>query len=191
MILEEIELFHRGDKTIDEGLRERIGRILQTQLKRSSELHSYDNGILKNPKTGKEVKLFKNVNPSEFHDIFEIISKYLNNGDLVDIHDVNSSEWSIGYEDYYFYLTENGLNGFAITKNKDLISIFRLEQNGFLRTIENYIRKEGVKTLDCYNSERQQLPMIYEKIGFKTASILDFNYDILLEMHGKNMLIIS
>lgn len=186
MSSERAKSFHNRSERVDEGLREGIGRILQTQLKRSSELHSYDNGILKNPKTGKEVKIYKNVNPNEFHDIFEMIQKYLPEGDMVDVHEIKSSEWSIGYEECACYLMEDGLSGFAITPTGDLISVFNLGQRGFLRTIKDYVKNEGAKTLDCYNSKVQALPDMYEKLlGFKTASILDFNYDILVESRGK------
>ena len=92
MAINEIEAFHRGDKIVDERIRNRLSRIFRGQLKRSSNSYRYDDALLVNSKTGEKVKLYKNVNPNEFHDIFEMVQKYLLNGDLVDIHDVQSSE---------------------------------------------------------------------------------------------------
>ncbi len=177
--------FHRSN-AVDENIRGRLSRVLQGQLERSSSSNSYDYGILTNSKTGKEFKIYKNVDGTLFHDTFEIIQKYLPKGDCVDVHVIKSNEWSAGYEDCKCYLTENGMAGFAITPSGDLISVFNLGEQGFLRSIKGLVREEGAITLDCYDSQRQHLPEMYERtLGFKTASILEFNYDILKEDRGK------
>ncbi len=177
--------FHRSN-AVDENIRGRLSRVLQGQLERSSSSNSYDYGILTNSKTGKEFKIYKNVDGTLFHDTFEIIQKYLPKGDCVDVHGIKSNEWSAGYEDCKCYLTGNGMAGFAITPSGDLISVFNLGEQGFLRSIKGLVREEGAITLDCYDSQRQHLPEMYERtLGFKTASILEFNYDILKEDRGK------
>lgn len=113
---------HHRSKQIDEGIRERLSRVFKQQLKRSSGSYGYDNALIVNSNTDKSFKLYKNINSVEFHDIFEIVQKYLPNGDCVDVHNVKSSEWSTGYEDCTCYLIENGLSGFAITATGDLVS---------------------------------------------------------------------
>lgn len=62
-----------------------------------------------------------------------------------------------------------------------------LGEKGFFMSIKDYVKEQGARTLDCYNSKIQPLTDIYAKtLGFKTASILEFNYDILVESKGKN-----
>jgi hypothetical protein len=58
------------------------------------------------------------VNGSLFHDIFEINRNYLPNGELVDLHD--------NYDNCKCYLSDDGLYGFAIEPDGNLISVFSL-----------------------------------------------------------------
>lgn len=159
---ERIESFN-GD------LLERFSRIFRQEIHSWSSRNSNDNGLLNN--TG-DFKIYKNVDGVLFHDVFEIARTYLKNGELVDLHD--------NYNDSTCYLSDDGLSGFAITKNGDLISVFNLnyKKKGFLRAIAPFI-KENAKTLDCYvlNNDHN-LKWLYETMfGFKTASIMDYNMD--------------
>lgn len=122
----------------------------------------------------------KEVGAKEFHKNFTKNVKHLQNKELVDIHSVRE------YQDTKNFLSQNGKSGFSITKGGDLISVFNSDtKHGFLNSIKDII-KNNVKTLDCYKSKIQDLQAIYTKVfGFKTASILDFNYDLLVELHGK------
>ena len=177
---EEVELFHNGSKQIDEGIRDRLSRIFERQILSSSGSNRDVNALsLINPKTNKQLKLYQNIDADTFHDIFEIVHNYLPKGDAVDIHETSD------YINNKNYLTSDGLSGFSITPDGDLVSVFNLGEKGFLQTIAPIV-KEKVKTLDCFNSKIQALPEIYAKtLGFKTASVLDFNYDILVEFKGK------
>lgn len=125
--------------------------------------------------------MVENVDAQTFHDIFEIVQKYLPNGDAVDVRPVAD------YQNTKNYLTSDGMAGFAMTEEGDLISVFNLGSPGFLKTIKPILDQYGVKTLDCFQSSRQPLASIYQKVlGFKTASILDFNYDMLASERGKD-----
>lgn len=126
-----------------------------------------------------------------YHDIFEVSRKFLKFGELVDLHEVDSADGNIGYKDCECFLSEDGLSGFAITKNgKDLISVFSLWENGgFLKTVAPIIQ-EKARTLDGYISYRQPLDAIYEKtLGFKVAAVMDWNddydHDGIGANHGK------
>ena len=176
---EEITAFHNDNKQIDEGLRNRFSEVFGGELESRSSRLRYGSRILNNPKTNQNVKFYSNVDANTFHDIFDIVHKYLPKGDAVDVHKVSD------YQNNKNYLSSNGMSGFSITPSGDLISVFSLGQNGFLRTIQPIIKQEA-KTLDCFDSSVQHLPEMYQKtLGFKTASILDFNYDILVEFNGK------
>lgn len=176
----EVSLYHSGSKQIDETLRRRLAVILSGRLR--SERSGIRDSVrsLNNPKLGADVKIYENVSAQTFHDIFEIVHKYLQYGDAVDVHNVND------YTGTKNFLTSDGLGGFAITKNGDLISVFNLGEGGFLDTIKNYVKEQGAKTLDCYDSIAQPLSLIYKKtLGFQSASVLEFNYDIIAEDRGK------
>ena len=162
-----MQLYHSKGKEIDSSLRRRLSTIFKRQLESLNYGISDDSRILKN--TG-EFRIIKNIDGALFHDIFEIVHNYLPNGELVDLHD--------NYNDCTCYLSDDGLSGFAITKNGDLISVFNLnDKRGWLRSIANEIKSKA-KTLDCYISPIQNLQEMYEsKFGFKTASIMDYNMD--------------
>lgn len=176
---EEQQLFNSGNKEIDESLRRRLSRTYESILKTRSSFASDGHGLLDN--TGN-FKIIKDVDGNLFHDIFEINKKYLKYGELVDLHD--------NYNDAICYLSEDGLSGFAITKDGDLISVFNLNnKKGWLRAIADEI-KTNAKTLDCYISINQPLNEMYEsKFGFKTASIMDYNmeydHDNIANNHNK------
>lgn len=181
----DVALYHSGREQVDEIVRGRLARVFRDKLGAERSRLRYDIRVLKNSETGADVKIYENVSAQTFHDIFEIVHKYLKYGDAVDVHNVKSSEWSVGYADTKNFLTSDGLGGFAITKNGDLVSVFNLGQKGFLRSISDYVKEQGAKTLDCYNSIAQPLPIMYKKLGFQSASVLEFNYDIIAEDRGK------
>lgn len=177
MSYEEIQQYHKG-KELDDEIRRRLSRTFKLELQSSRSKWNYNIRSLLNPKTNKQTNIYENVDGNLFHDIFEIAKKYLENGELVDLHDVKSDEYSTGYEECICYLTEDGLSGFAITKSGDLISVFNLNnERGFLKTISPLV-KNNAKTLDCYASPNQDLQKMYTHIfGFKTASLMDYNME--------------
>ena len=159
---EDIQRFHEGSQRIDDNTRELLATTFKKQINSSrNSLRNVSRSII-NPKTNSNITIVENVDGALFHDIFEIVQKYLPNGDVVDVHSINE------YKNTYNYLTDDGLSGFSITKNGDLISVFNLGKRGFLISIKDYLNEKGAKTL-----------------GFKTASIMDFNYDVLAESKGK------
>lgn len=185
---EEIQQYHAG-REIDPEIRGRLSRAFELELQSAGSERNYSVRTLLNPKTGKQVNIVENVDGALFHDVFEIARKYLENGELVDLHAVETTEDGIGYDDCDNYLSEDGLSGFSITPDGDLISVFNLsDERGFLKTIASVVR-EKAKTLDCYASPNQNLMAMYEKIfSFKTASIMDYNmeydHDNIAENHN-------
>ena len=175
---EEKQLYRSSSRQIDENLRERFSNVFKRRLEAFSSSHRYDARILRDTKTQNEFKIYGNVDGSTFRDIFSMVRNYLPNGELVDVHSLESDEYSTGYNDTENYLSEDGMSGFSITKSGDLISVFNIGlKRGWLRAIEPIIKSKA-KTLDCYVSPKQDLQGMYSKIfGFQTASIMDYNMD--------------
>lgn len=166
------ELLYRGDKSGIKRVRENISRVLQPKLE---SVFSSNNDSRKSVRNG-----FAEVKNTDFQEIFELNHPYLRNPDTVSVY---------GAEDYKNnrnYLSEDGLSGFSITPSGDLISVFNNSgKPGMLQRISDIVRAEA-KTLDCFSSKAQDLPSLYQDaFGLKVASIMDFNYDIMAEEHGK------
>ena len=175
---EEQQSYRRGSKEIDEDLRRRLSRALGQRVESSRSSNSNNARVLKDNKSGNTFEIYDNVDGQTFRDVFEIARTYTKNGELVDLHPVVTNEDAVGYNDTKNFVTKDGLSGYAITKDGDLISVFNANnKRGWLRAIEPDIRKNA-KTLDCYMSENQPLHEMYEKIfGFKTASVMDYNME--------------
>lgn len=186
----DIQLYHSGNRQIDVKLQENIAGIFQSQIDTARNGISNDNGILSFKGKDNQFDVYENIDGELFHDVFEIARNYLRNGELVDLHEVNTTDESIGYKDCLNYLSKDGLSGFSITPDGDLISVFNASgKSGFLNAIKPLV-KEKTKTLDCYNSKNQPLMGMYSKIfNFKTASVMDYNmeydHDNIAENHGK------
>ncbi len=170
---------------VDEAGRERVAGVLQRELesRRSSggdsQWPAVTVGDSQNPT--KQYSLLSGVDGQTFRDFFEIARRYTANGELVDLHNAKTTEDGIGYDDCINYLSEDGLSGFCITPDGDLISVFNAKdvngKGGFLRAIAPLV-KQSAKTLDCYASPNQNLVQMYEKaFGFKTASVMDYNME--------------
>ena len=187
MSAEEWNYYIRGGE--NETVRRRVSTILKRQMDSFRSSGGSHNGVLKLNGKGNQFNIYEGVSPSLFHDIFEVTRKYLKNGELVDLHDVKTTEeHGVGYAECYNYLSEDGLSGFSITPDGDLISVFNAsEKGGFLRAISDIVKTKA-KTLDCYASPSQNLMEMYQKtFGFKTASVMDYNmeydHDNIAENH--------
>ncbi len=180
--------YHSGSREVDGEIRGRLSRTFRLELHAAGSKRNYSKRTLLNPKSQRNVNVLENVDGELFHDVFEIARHYLENGELVDLHETKTTEDGIGYDDCINYLSEDGLSGFSITPNGDLISVFNLsDERGFLKTISPIV-KEKAKTLDCYASSKQNLMVMYQKIfGFKTAATMDYNmeydHDNIAENH--------
>lgn len=159
--------FSERSKSLDDSIYGRIERVLSRQIGLYNSRNSNSTRLLKNT---NNFEIYENIDGDLFHDCFEIARTYLLNGELVDLHD--------NYNDSTCYLSKDGLSGFAITQNGDLISVFNLsKEKGFLRAIAPVIKSKA-KTLDCFISSKQNLQGMYEaKFGFKTASVMDHNME--------------
>lgn len=169
-------LYHSGRKKIDDSLQSRLSNVFKREIQSRISSASNDSGLL----DLGNYKVYTNIDGKLFHDVFEIARKYIENGELVDIHD--------NYDDATCYLSDDGLSGFAITRDGDLVSVYNLnkQKGGWLRSIAPYV-KQNSKTLDCYASSNQNLQLIYSKVfGFKTASIMDYNMEYDHDNIAKN-----
>lgn len=161
----------------DGDVQRRLSRVFSKELQSRNYSDSNADGLLKN--TG-DFKIFKDVDGQTFHDIFNTVRPYLKYGELVDVHPVETNDDWTGYNDTKNYLSSDGLSGFAITKDGDLISVFNFndKKKGFLQAIAPFVMANA-KTLDCYVlNNKVNLQMLYQdKFGFKTREVVDYNYD--------------
>ena len=179
--------FNEGRRSLNDQDRERIGGILGRLLESNSNgsWHGVQSNLTHTNKDGS-IGSFNigKVDGSLFHDIFEVTKTYLYNGELVDLHD--------DYSDCNCYITSDGLCGFAIEPNGNLVSVFSLSprtNKGFLYAIRDFIKQEGATHLDTYESKKQPLQEMYSKtLGFHTAATMDYNmeydYDDIAKNHG-------
>ena len=181
------EQISRMRERLSEDDKRRLGGLLGRQLDTARDGGRYNlrSSLTYTKKNGK-VSTFNigDVDPQLFHDIFEIVRTYLKNGELVDLHD--------DYSDAKCFITSDGLAGFAIEPDGNLVSVFSLnpkENGGFLYAIKDMVREEGATHLDAYASDKQPLQEIYSKtLGFYTASTMDYNmkydHDNIAKNHG-------
>ena len=164
------------------GLVGRIGGTLQRELDRARSSRGYKLRNVVNESKGTSFDIIENVDGNLFHDIFEIVRAYLPNGELVDLHD--------NYDNATCYITSDGLAGFAVAEDGNLISVFSLygaQKKGFLGAIKDLITEAGATHLDGYNSQLQPLAKIYSKVfGWKVASMMDYNMDYDHDNIAKN-----
>lgn len=185
--LSQEQISRMRERLSDEDKR-RLGGLLGRQLDtaRNGGWYSHRSSLAYTNERKKLNSKFDigDVNPKLFHDIFEIVRTYLHNGELVDLHD--------DYSDAKCFITSDGLAGFAIEPDGNLVSVFSLnpeENGGFLYAIKDMVREEGATHLDAYNSKNQPLEMIYEKtLGFHVAATMDYNmefdHDDIAKNHG-------
>lgn len=168
------EQVSRMRERLSEDDKRRLGGLLGRQLDtaRNGGRYNLRTSLTYTKKNGK-VSTFNigDVDPQLFHDIFEIVRTYLKNGEVVDLHD--------DYSDAKCFITSDGLAGFAIEPDGNLVSVFSLnpkENGGFLYAIKDMVREEGATHLDVYASDKQPLQEIYSKtLGFHTAATMDYN----------------
>lgn len=181
---EKVSQFHRDERQLTKDEQQRLGGIYERLL--SSSNGSWDSDGINLIGKGHSFKIAQ-VNGQLFHDIFQINRQYLRNGELIDLHD--------NYDNAKCYITSDGLQGFAIEDNGNLVSVFSLnpagiiEKKGFLYAIKDFIKEQGATHLDCYNPSDQPLMEIYEKVfGFKPAATMDYNmeydHDDIAKNHG-------
>lgn len=181
------EQISRMRERLSEDDKRRLGGLLGRQLDtaRNGGRYNLRTSLTYTKKNGK-VSTFNigDVNPQLFHDIFEIVRTYLKNGELVDLHD--------DYSDAKCFITSDGLAGFAIEPDGNLVSVFSLnpkENGGFLYAIKDMVREEGATHLDAYASDKQPLQEIYSKtLDFHTAATMDYSmeydHDDIAKNHG-------
>lgn len=182
-----ISSFQLRERELNDEDKERIGRVLGGLLGANSNgsWHGVQSHLTHTNKDNS-VGTFNvgRVDGKLFHDIFEMVRIYLPNGELVDLHD--------DYSNAKCFVTEDGLCGFAIEPDGNLVSVFSLSPStnkGFLYAIKDMVKEEGATHLDAYMSKKQPLQAIYEKIlGFHAAATMDYNmeydHDDIAKNHG-------
>ena len=171
----ELQSYREKGAELNETVRAGLQVLFRRRVRTGSGSNRYGNEFNLTSRDGNKFKIVT-VDATAFHDIFEICRCFLENGELVDLHDIKTTTDSIGYEDMTNYITDDGMSGFAITKDGDLVSVYNLgTKRGFLSAISPVV-KERASTLDCYMSPNQPLHKFYEKyLGFKIASVMDYN----------------
>lgn len=182
-----ISSFQLRERELNDEDKERIGRVLGGLLGANSNgsWHGVQSHLTHTNKDNS-VGTFNvgRVDGKLFHDIFEMVRIYLPNGELVDLHD--------DYSNAKCFVTEDGLCGFAIEPDGNLVSVFSLSPStnkGFLYAIKDMVKEEGATHLDAYMSKKQPLQAIYEKtLGFHAAATMDYNmeydHDNIAKNHG-------
>lgn len=183
--------YHMGKRMLDDSGRLNLGRILSGFLGQwdneskwrqcSSRRNSQRIDLTAKGNTFTILK----VDAGTFHDVFEINRSLLLHGELVDLHD--------DYSDCKCFLTSDGLAGFAIEPDGNLISVFSqfsTSKPGFLHAIKDFVIEQGATHCDCYDSKLQPLPSIYEKtLGWQVASRMKYNmafdHDSIAANHDK------
>ena len=168
---DDISAFHRDKQDLNENERELLSGVFRRQLLSARARGGYAQRTLIDPQQNIPVQILEDVDGQLFHDIFEIVRNYLKNGELVDLHE--------NYDNATCYLSADGLSGFAVEDNGNLVSVFNLNPNvSFLKTIKDYVTKCGATHLDGYNFPKQPLAKIYQKtLGWKVASLMDYNME--------------
>lgn len=169
-----------GDLSTDQ--RQRLANVLRGQLGSIDSFIHGSSRTVTNQRKGTSFNIHSEVNPKLFHDMFEVVRYYTQNGELVDLHD--------DYSDAKCFLTEDGTAGFAIEPDGNLVSVFNLgTTKGFLSAIKDLARAEGANHLDAYVSSKENLQRIYEvTLGFHAAATMDYNmeydHDDIAKNHG-------
>lgn len=169
-----------GDLSTDQ--RQRLANVLRGQLGSIDSFIHGSSRTVTNQRKGTSFNIHSEVNPQLFHDMFEVVRYYTQNGELVDLHD--------DYSDAKCFLTEDGTAGFAIEPDGNLVSVFNLgTTKGFLSAIKDLARAEGANHLDAYVSSKENLQRIYEvTLGFHAAATMDYNmeydHDGIAKNHG-------
>ena len=160
---------------LNDELRQRIILSLSKELQSRSNFsgNNFRFDIKAKTPFGTTFNLSNNIDGQTFRDMFEIARTFTTNGELVDLHTVEE------YNTYTNYLSEDGLSGFSITPEGDLVSVFNARdvsgKKGFLYAIAPIV-KEKARTLDCYNSTKQPLMKMYSEVfGFKPVAYMDYN----------------
>ena len=168
---QEISEFNRRKREINDADRGLLSRVFGRQLASGRDRSWHDQRTLIDPVHQTPIQILENVDGQLFHDIFEIVRNYLPNGELVDLHE--------NYDNATCYLAADGLSGFAVEDNGNLVSVFNLNPKiKFLRTIKDYVTECGATHLDGYNSPEQPLAKIYQKtLGWQVASLMDYNME--------------
>ena len=174
-----------GDLSTDQ--RQRLANVLRGQLGSIDSFIHGSSRTVTNQRKGTSFNIHSEVNPKLFHDMFEVVRYYTQNGELVDLHD--------DYSDAKCFLTEDGTAGFAIEPDGNLVSVFNLgTTKGFLSAIKDLARAEGANHLDAYVSSKENLQRIYEvTLGFHTAATMDYNmefdHDDIAKNHGNPQIV--
>lgn len=166
-LLKEFENSDTTYQNLDESIRERYTRSIRQALESGRDSGTYDFRLLKSSKNSS-FNITNNVNQQLFHDAFETIKPYLRQNELVDLHD--------NYQDCKCFLSDDGLQGFAIEPNGNLVSVFNADESkrGFVEAISDYVKEQGATHLDCYG----YLAKYYNKVlGFKVTSLMEYNME--------------
>jgi len=89
----ELQAYRKADKVLDGTLRRELSRIYGNEINASRSRRGNGNEPVVSTES---FTIYKDIDASLFHDIFEINRNYLENGELVDLHSVETTEDGIG-----------------------------------------------------------------------------------------------
>ena len=176
----------RGDRVVHERLQGRLRDILQGRLGTERRSYSDGNGNVIN------FEVYNNVDGETFRSVFESNKQNLVNGELVDLHNLDTtynkdgSVDSYGYKDMKNFLSDDGMQGVAVEPDGNIVSLFnndtRAKNNpfgkkGWTKLAIDIATQNGGNHLDAYDSSIQPLGKIYAKYGFKVTSRMEYNMD--------------
>lgn len=150
LLQKDISDFHRGNRELTEDSRQILADTYGRLLSRNSGARSKEWITVKDTRKHGNSFEITLVSGKLFHDIFEINRKYLPNGELVDLHD--------DYSNCKCFLSSNGMQGFAIEPDGNIVSVFSLNptniatERGFLYAVSDFIKEQGGTHLDAYVS---------------------------------------
>ena len=164
---EQLALLKSRDKSFIKGVRNDITALFRRRYESSGDSNNDSKRII-------------TVSGDDFYEFFKANRNYLRDPETVTLHD------KADYQNGTAYMSNDGLSGFYIAEDGDLQSVYNNSgKPGFPLDISDIV-KERADSLDCFESDVNHLARMYqEAFGFKVASILDFNREVMEDEHGK------
>ena len=164
---EQLALLKSRDKSFIKGVRNDITALFRRRYESSGDSNNDSKRII-------------TVSGDDFYEFFKANQNYLRDPETVTLHD------KADYQNGTAYMSNDGLSGFYIAEDGDLQSVYNNSgKPGFPLDISDIV-KERADSLDCFESDVNHLARMYqEAFGFKVASILDFNREVMEDEHGK------
>lgn len=114
----------------------------------------------------------KQANSQEFYDSLKQAKNNMEYSPFVDLHEVSD------YQQNKNFLNEAKDAGFSITKDGNIISVFKSDNSKTKKVLDTFIPmaiENGGNHLDCFNFGETGLVYLYEEYGFQPIAKLKFD----------------